>query len=79
MATATYEDTLAQAKQVGSSHATNAGLIALFCNSPSLQQLCGAVSAKLVFDGTQSKGLSYQEFAHLASSDPGAVEALMWL
>ena len=79
MATSTYETTLAEAKKVGAAHASNEGLIALFCDSPNLQQLCGAVSAKLVFDGAQTKGLSYREFAHLASEDPQAVESLMWV
>lgn len=79
MASNTYEETLAEAKKVGAAHASDAGLIALFCDSPNLHILCGAVSAKLVFEGTQVKGLSYREFAHLASENPQALESLMWV
>lgn len=78
-ANATYEDVLAQAKRVGASKASDEGVIALFCDSPALHLLCGAVSAKLVFEGARTKGLSAVEFAHLVNSDPKAVEDLMWL
>lgn len=75
----TYQETLARARKVGAARATDPGLIALFCASPALQQLCGAVSASLVFAGSQAKGLTFQEFARLAHDDPSAIEALMWL
>lgn len=75
----TYQQTLTQARKIGAARASDAGLIALFCASPALQQLCGAVSANLVFAGSQSKGLTFREFARLAHDDPAAIEALMWL
>lgn len=74
----TYQQTLAKAYEVGAAHATDEGLIALFCDSPGLQLLCGAVSAKLVFDGTQTKGMSYRDFMTLVHDQPTAVESLMW-
>lgn len=74
----TYARTLATARTLGAAKASDAGLIALFCASPSLHQLCGAVSPTMVFDGAYAKGLTYREFMHLVAKNPDAVADLMW-
>lgn len=74
----TYSEALAGANKTGISHATDAQFMASFCAS-SIQILCGALSPQPVWEGAQKKGLSTAELAKLASTDPNAVEALMWL
>lgn len=73
-----YDQTLKTAKTVGTSHANDAQLMALFCDG-ALQTLCGAVSPALVWQGAQTKGLSTQELASLANSDAMEVAELMWV
>ena len=75
---ANYENTLKAAKAVGASRANNEEMLALFCAGP-LQTLCGAVSPKLVFQGAQTKNLTYSELAALAATDSMAVADLMWV
>lgn len=75
---ANYENTLKSAKKTGASRANNEEMIALFCAGP-LQTLCGAVSPELVFQGAQTKNLTYSELAHLAGTDAKAVADLMWV
>lgn len=72
-----YHETLKSARAVGASNANDAEATALFCESV-LQQLCGAVSPKLVFDGAQAQELSFIELTRLAQTDPMAVADLMW-
>lgn len=74
----TYTRTLATARTLGAAKASDTGLIALFCASPSLHQLCGAVVPSRVFDGAYTTGLTYREFMHLVAKDPAAVADLMW-
>jgi hypothetical protein len=73
-----YREALAAADKTGVSRATDAQLMATFCAS-SIQIVCGAVSPELVWDGAQKSGLTTLELARLASTDPRAVEELMWL
>lgn len=75
---ANYEQTLKNAQSVGASRANNEEMLALFCAGP-LQTLCGAVSPKLVFQGAQTKNLTYSELANLAATDAMAVADLMWV
>lgn len=72
-----YQDVLREAKKLGAANCSDAGVMALFCDT-SLQTLVGAVSPKLVFNGAQSLNMSAQELARLANSDPRAVSELMW-
>lgn len=74
----TYEAALTEANQVGSSHASDAGLMAQLCDS-SLQLLVGAASPKLVWEGAQKKGMSAADLMALANSNPLAVHDLMWI
>lgn len=75
---ATYQEALKTAAETGIKHATDAQFMATFC-AASIQILCGAVSPQLVWEGAQKKGLTTKELAELASTDPAAVEELMWL
>lgn len=72
-----YTDALAAANQVGSANATDAGVMAQFCDS-ALQHLVGAASPELVWDGAQAKGMTALELHNLAATDPIAVHDLMW-
>ena len=73
-----YHDALAAAAKVGSSNATDEGVMAQFC-ATSLQIHVGAASPKLVWEGAQKKGMTAIELATLATRDPNAVHELMWL
>lgn len=74
----TYQAALAAAKKVGAANATDAGIMALFCESP-LQMLVGAASPQLVWEGAQKQGMTARELNELALKDPNAVHDLMWL
>jgi hypothetical protein len=73
----TYAETLAATRKVGAAHATDAQLMALFCDAP-LQTLVGAVSPQLVWEGAQHTGMTSAELAKLCADDLGAVAELMW-
>jgi len=51
--------------------------MAAFCQYD-LQQIVGAVSPKLVWEGARRKRLSARDLAALASSNPLAVGDLQW-
>lgn len=72
-----YEAELMEARRVGVANATDTGVMALFCDT-SLQQMCGAVAPRLVFDGAQKAGMSAKQLAELAGTDPELVHDLMW-
>jgi len=74
---ATYAQELAKARKVGASHATDAGLMAMFC-ADSIQILVGAASPQLVWEGAQAKGMTTRDLAKLANTNPAAVHDLMW-
>ena len=74
---ATYEEALAAGRRNGASHATDAQLMAMFCDT-SIQTLCGAVSPQLVWDGARKNGLSTGALGDLAASAPMEVAELMW-
>ena len=76
-ADATYEEALAAGRRNGASHATDAQLMAMFCDT-SLQTLCGAVSPQLVWNGARKNGLSTGALGDLAASAPMEVAELMW-
>lgn len=76
--TASYQDTLAAAKKVGASKATDAGVMALFC-AGSLQLLCGAVSPALVWRGAVASGMTARDLSRLAATDPMAISDLQWI
>ncbi len=73
-----YQQALKAAAAAGTMAATDAQFMAVFCES-SIQVLCGALSPQLVWEGAQKTGLTTLELARLASTDPNAVEELMWL
>lgn len=73
-----YHQALTAAQKAGVAHATDAGLMALFC-ATSLQLLVGAASPELVWRGAQSKGMTALELATLATYDAAATHELMWL
>lgn len=75
---ANYAEALATAKKAGAEDVTDEGMIALLCDSPILNLTCGAVAGSLVYEGAIAKGLTYVEFARLASEDPDAIAALQW-
>lgn len=75
---ASYEEALKAVKVTGASNASDAQVMALFCEGL-LQTLCGAVAPSLVWQGAQAKGLTTAELAALAYSNPAAVEELMWV
>ncbi|MEW9530663.1 hypothetical protein [Microbispora sp. NPDC049125] len=74
---ATYAQELAKARKVGAKHASDAGLMAMFC-ADTLQLLVGAASPQLVWEGAQAKGMTALELAKLANDNPAAVHDLMW-
>jgi hypothetical protein len=74
----TYAEYLADYRRDGAAKCGERALMAAFCESP-LQQLVGAVSPKLVFDGAIKKGLTTHELARLCRDDPQAVSDLQWL
>jgi hypothetical protein len=73
-----YHDALAAAKKAGAAQATDAGVMALFCDT-ALQILVGAASPELVWSGAQAKEMTALELNTLAIKDPAAVHELMWL
>ncbi|MFI5614721.1 hypothetical protein [Amycolatopsis sp. NPDC051903] len=73
-----YSDALAAANKTGAANATDAGVMAQFCET-SLQRLVGAASPQLVWEGAQKKGMTTAGLAQLANTDPSAVHELMWL
>jgi hypothetical protein len=75
--TRTYKAALAAAKKVGASQATDAGAMALYCESV-LQIMVGAASPQLVWEGAQRRGMTALELAGLAVNSPTAVHDLMW-
>jgi hypothetical protein len=75
---ADYKTTLAAANKAGSARATDAGVMAQYC-ATTLQQMVGAASPELVWQGAQKKGMTALELATLAVKDPAAVHELMWL
>lgn len=75
---ATYEQALIVANRVGSANANDASLMAQFCANV-LQQLVGAASPQLVWEGAQSKGMTTSELNRLALDNPNAVHDLMWI
>lgn len=72
-----FDEALERCRKVGASRVGDADLLAAFCEYD-LQQIVGAVSPKLVWEGAQRKGLSARDLAGLASSDPLAVGDLQW-
>lgn len=72
----TYEEALKEAKKVGAARASDAGLMALFCDA-NLQLLVGAVSPQLVWEGAQKRGMTTRDLATLCK-DPLAVDDLQW-
>lgn len=76
--TVSYQAALADANKVGAAHATDAGVMALYC-ATSLQILVGAASPQLVWEGAQKTGMTARELNALALKDPNAVHDLMWL
>jgi hypothetical protein len=75
---ATYQEVLAEADRVGAANASDAGVMAQFCER-NLQLLVGAASPQLVWEGAQKKGMTALELAKLAAKDFGAVHDLMWI
>lgn len=78
MTSISYEDVLTEANRVGSSRASDAGLMAQLCANV-LQTLVGAVSPKLVWEGAQKQGLTSQDLMRMARDEPRAVHNLMWI
>lgn len=70
-----YRETLAAAKKVGASKATDPQLMALYCDGP-LQTVVGAVSPKLVWEGAQTTGLTTQQLMKLSMWE---VNDLQWV
>lgn len=75
---ASYKQALAAANRVGSANADDAGLMAQFCDTV-LQQLVGAASPQLVWEGAQKKGMTALQLNDLALKNPDAVHDLMWI
>ena len=73
-----YQQTLSVARKAGAAQASDAGLMALFCDT-SLQRLVGAASPELVWNGAQTTGMTALELATLATYNPAATHELMWL
>lgn len=73
-----YKDALAAANKAGSTNATDEGIMAQFC-ATALQQLVGAASPQLVWEGAQKKGMTAAELVKLANDKPNDVHELMWL
>lgn len=74
---ASYKQALAAANRAGSANADDAGLMAQFCENV-IQQLVGAASPQLVWEGAQAKGMTTSELNKLALDNPNAVHDLMW-
>lgn len=74
----TYEQSLTDGQKAGASKATDAQAMAMFLESCA-QLLLGAVSARLIWQGAQTKGLTGLELATMISKDPGSARDLMWL
>ncbi len=73
----TYDDALADLKNLGAGRASDAAIMAGFCES-ALQIAVGAVSPRLVWEGAQARGMTTQQLAALCGTDPLAVADLMW-
>ena len=74
----TYQQALSEAEETGLSQCSDAAAMAAFCKAE-IQIFCGAVSPRLVWEGAQKKGLTFQELAELANDNPSKVNELMWL
>lgn len=74
----TYEVALEEARKVGVGVCSDQAAMAAFCDSL-IQTLCGAVSAKLVWEGAMKTGMTGLELGRLAHKDPRAVADLMWV
>lgn len=74
----TWEQALAEAKEIGVRRCSNPALMASFCDG-ALQTVIGAVAPQLVWEGAQKKGLTAKELLHLCNTDVMAVSDLMWL
>jgi hypothetical protein len=74
----TYQEALAAGKKVGARRAPDAALMALVLDGAA-QLLLGAVSARLVWEGAQAKGLTTQQLMLLIHDDPIAASELMWV
>jgi len=74
----TYKQTLAEASKVGPANATDAGVMAMYCDG-ALQIMVGAASPQLVWEGAQKKGMTALQLAALAVKKPAAVHDLMWI
>lgn len=70
-----YETTLKAARAIGANRCSDVQAIALYCDGP-LQLVAGAVSPKLVFDGSVKSGLTMLQLSRLS---PLEVCDLMWL
>lgn len=60
-----YAAALISGARTGMSHATDAELMAAFCESV-LQLVVGAVSPRLVWEGAQARGMTTQDLAKVA-------------
>ncbi len=74
----TYAQALSEGRRLGSGACGDGAAMALFCDVP-LQQLVGAVSPQLVWEGARKTGLKLVDLGRLCSDDPMAVADLMWL
>jgi hypothetical protein len=74
----TWDQALEEAKDKGVGKCSDPAVMAQFCQAD-IHTLIGAVSAQLVWEGAQKKGLTFLEFGRLCGRDPMAVEALQWL
>jgi hypothetical protein len=73
-----YQEELRAAKRAGASKASDAGAMALYCES-ALMHVVGAASPQLVWEGAQKSGMTTAQLIALAVKDPNAVHELMWL
>lgn len=73
-----YHAALAAANKAGAANASDTEVMALFCDTV-LQQLVGAASPQLVWEGAQTKGMTALELHNLCHTDPNAVHDLMWI
>lgn len=74
----TYEEALAEASDTGLRRCSDAAAMAAYCDSL-LQNVVGAASPKMVWEGARKQNLTYLQLAELAATNPNAVHDLMWL
>ena len=72
-----YHRALASGRKAGASRATDAELMAMFCED-AVQALAGAVVPSLVWEGAQARGMTTNDLLRLATTDAFAVHELMW-